>query len=137
MLFVILGVRYNLLVIVLAVPFGLAAYLTWSAVTGRFRLGRDPRARRSPASGTGRSGSARRRRSRDRQRAGPDAPPTTGGIESRAEARRVLGVGPQADPETVRRAYRDRVKEVHPDADGGSERAFVRVRAAYETLRDD
>ncbi|MFC6836684.1 J domain-containing protein [Halomarina ordinaria] len=52
-----------------------------------------------------------------------------------AEAYRVLGVPPEADAETVRRAYRERVKETHPDA-GGSPEAFRRVRWAYERVRE-
>jgi hypothetical protein len=52
-----------------------------------------------------------------------------------AEARRVLDVEPGADEAAVRRAYRERVKEVHPDTDGGSVAAFIRVREAYERLR--
>jgi curved DNA-binding protein CbpA len=34
----------------------------------------------------------------------------------------------------VRRAYREKVKQVHPDAEGGSEDAFKRVNEAYERL---
>jgi hypothetical protein len=52
-----------------------------------------------------------------------------------AEARRVLGVEADADEAAVRRAYRERVKEVHPDTPGGSASAFMRVREAYERLR--
>jgi DnaJ-domain-containing protein 1 len=40
-----------------------------------------------------------------------------------------------ADVETVRSAYRERVKDVHPDH-GGSEEAFKRVRDAYTTAKD-
>jgi hypothetical protein len=50
------------------------------------------------------------------------------------EAREVLGVALDATPEDVRAAYRERVKETHPDR-GGSEAAFKRVRWAYEYLR--
>jgi curved DNA-binding protein CbpA len=45
----------------------------------------------------------------------------------------VLGVPPDADRATIERAYRDRVKETHPDQ-GGSSRAFRRVKAAYEAM---
>ncbi|WP_254544135.1 J domain-containing protein [Halomarina pelagica] len=47
----------------------------------------------------------------------------------------VLEVTPDADPEAVRAAYRERVKEVHPDR-GGSTEAFQRVRSAKEVLLD-
>ncbi|MFD1511706.1 J domain-containing protein [Halomarina rubra] len=53
---------------------------------------------------------------------------------AREEAAAVLGVAPDAAPETVRAAYRERVKETHPDC-GGDESAFRRVRWAYEQLR--
>jgi len=40
-----------------------------------------------------------------------------------------------ADPEEVDRAYRERVKEAHPDH-GGSEEEFRRVREAYATAKE-
>lgn len=46
----------------------------------------------------------------------------------------VLGVDPGADDEAIRRAYRDRAKDAHPDQ-GGSRREFQLVRAAYEELQ--
>jgi ferredoxin len=45
----------------------------------------------------------------------------------------VLLIPPDADEETVEQAYRDRVKEAHPDQ-GGTIEEFQRVRAAYEAL---
>lgn len=45
----------------------------------------------------------------------------------------VLEVPPDADDDTVVDAYRERIKEVHPDH-GGSATAFKRVRRAYEQL---
>jgi ferredoxin len=47
----------------------------------------------------------------------------------------VLGVDASADPETVERAYRRRIKTAHPDH-GGSPREFQRVRAAYQAILD-
>lgn len=56
--------------------------------------------------------------------------------DSRAErARAVLGVSADADAETVREAYRARVKEVHPDRGGDPER-FKQVQWAYEYLTE-
>lgn len=55
---------------------------------------------------------------------------------SAAEARRVLGVDRGADEAAIRRAYRERAKETHPDTDGGDEAAFKRVSRAYERLSE-
>lgn len=46
----------------------------------------------------------------------------------------VLGLTADASLSEVRSAYRERVKEVHPDQ-GGDERTFKRVRQAYTTAR--
>ena len=46
----------------------------------------------------------------------------------------VLGLPSDASESAVRRAYRERVKEVHPDQ-GGDEAEFRRVREAYDTAR--
>jgi ferredoxin len=45
----------------------------------------------------------------------------------------VLEVAPDADDAVVERAYRERVKQSHPDH-GGSVREFQRVRRAYEEI---
>ncbi|MEF8979512.1 MAG: J domain-containing protein [Haloarculaceae archaeon] len=46
-----------------------------------------------------------------------------------------LGVPAGASPEEIERAYRRKVKEVHPDR-GGDEEAFKRLREAYTVARD-
>lgn len=51
------------------------------------------------------------------------------------EACEVLGVDLDASPQAIRAAYRERVKETHPDR-GGEEATFKRVRWAYEYLRE-
>jgi len=43
-------------------------------------------------------------------------------------------VAPGSDEATVREAYRDRVKETHPDTEDGDEETFKRVAEAYERL---
>lgn len=45
----------------------------------------------------------------------------------------VLGTAPDADEDRLNEAYRERVKEAHPDQ-GGSVEAFMRVQAAYEEI---
>jgi DnaJ-domain-containing protein 1 len=72
---------------------------------------------------------------RDGKRGRARAASTTG--LSAAEAADVLGVEPSADGDRVRRAYREKVKEVHPDTEAGDEASFKRVQGAYERLRDD
>lgn len=46
----------------------------------------------------------------------------------------VLGIDENASIQEVRRAYRERVKDAHPDH-GGSREAFQRVRTAYERIK--
>lgn len=52
-----------------------------------------------------------------------------------AAAFAALGLPECADLEDVQRAYRARVKEVHPDQ-GGDEEEFRRVREAYDTAKE-
>lgn len=47
----------------------------------------------------------------------------------------VLGLSPTASEAEIRRAYRERVKEAHPDQ-GGDEAEFRRVREAYATAQE-
>jgi hypothetical protein len=53
-----------------------------------------------------------------------------------AEAYAVLGLEPGVGPEAVRAAYRERVKEAHPDTPEGTVEAFIEVREAYQYLRE-
>jgi curved DNA-binding protein CbpA len=46
----------------------------------------------------------------------------------------ILGVEPDADQREIEQAYRDRIKQSHPDH-GGSPREFQRVRTAYEDIK--
>ena len=77
----------------------------------------------------GRGATGDRQRQRRRQRRDPDRP-------TRAEAYRTLGLDADADQPTVKAAYRERVKAVHPDTDDGDEEQFKRVNRAYERLRE-
>lgn len=136
-LFVVLGAVFNLVLLAAAVPFGIAAYFLWSHATGRLQ------ARVHRRFDGAEAGARRRRAARSGQRAtvGPDEPTSwtteDGASRSmdRAEAFATLDLAPGADQRAIRQAYRDRVKAVHPDADGGDEDEFRRVRAAYDRLR--
>lgn len=48
----------------------------------------------------------------------------------------VLDISPDASKETIEAAYRERVKECHPDASDGDREEFLRVQEAYETLKN-
>ncbi len=129
-LFVILGSVINLMFLPLAIPFGVAAYFLWQDATGRLAARFRARARWRRAAGSRQQAGTDRRRARGVQA-------DTRSEQSTREARGILGVDRDADAGTIREAYRERVKEVHPDTEEGDEKAFKRVTAAYETLRDD
>ena len=62
-------------------------------------------------------------------------PHRSGPVRSRpSDAHAVLGVPVDADIETLRDAYRRRVKDCHPDQ-GGDPAEFARVQRAYEEAR--
>jgi len=132
----VLGFAFSPLLLVVAVPFAGAAYLMWQDATGRIDFRRVSAAVDARNLAGDRAGRRRRRAARNRRRAyrppaaSDDRPP-------RREAYETLGLDPGADEAAVERAYRERVKEVHPDADGGSEEAFKRVNRAYEALVDE
>jgi molecular chaperone DnaJ len=48
----------------------------------------------------------------------------------------ILGVSPDATPNQIKAAYRDRAKEFHPDLYGGGQRPFLDVQEAYCVLSD-
>ena len=48
----------------------------------------------------------------------------------------ILGVDKSATQEEIKKAYRQKAKESHPDK-GGDEQAFKKLSEAYETLSDD
>jgi hypothetical protein len=139
----------QLFLLFVAVPFAAATYFMWYHATGRLERKARARGRRvrsdrfragaagrgagspggpGPTGGPGAGGAAGPGAGRRRA---PTAPSL-----SEAEAYRRLGVEPGADRETVKRAYRRRVKEVHPDTDTGSEEAFKKVNEAYERLSE-
>jgi hypothetical protein len=84
-----------------------------------------------------RRGQRQRRQQRGRrqsQRTG--RAPSAGSELSAAEAYSRLGLDPSADQSAVKSAYRQKVKEVHPDTEEGDEQSFKRVKEAYERLSD-
>ncbi|MFB6193693.1 MAG: J domain-containing protein [Halobaculum sp.] len=148
----VLALTQSLFLLLIAVPFALATYLLWYQASGRMRERMRARAARdarrgarhdreaSEGAGGGRSRFAEEARERRRARAdGATGDPTrrapTGDRMARREAYDTLGVEPDASEAAIRDAYRERVKEVHPDS-GGDEETFKRVTEAYETLTE-
>lgn len=158
-LLVVAGVVVNPLLLAVAVPFGVAAYLMWFHASGRLR----ERVRRE----ADRIGPTERERARQRARAGEnrrdayrsagaggrtgtgasrsgrfgngsrdprDRAPSARAMSER-EAYATLDLDPSADRETVRSAYREQAKRLHPDTEDGDEEAFKELNRAYEVLR--
>lgn len=161
-LFGVLSLAYNLVFLAAAGVFGLSAYFVWYHASGRLarRLYRGVEDRAEPGGGgfgagpradwepprDGRSveglgGRARSESGRTTAgRAGRSGPEgrrrrSTGGPTAR-QAYDALDLSPDADEGAVRAAYRQKVKEVHPDQPGGDEERFKEVQAAYERLTD-
>jgi len=149
-----------------AALFGAATYFFWYHATGRIAsgiyerverqarvdqnasrtdrrgdLGAGPKADWEPPGGADRWEQVRKQARRQRRGTRADsqgrrrAPSTTSG-PSMSTARDILGVSPNADQDAVKQAYRERVKETHPDKDTGNEEAFKRVNKAYERLSE-
>lgn len=136
-LLVVVGLSEQLFLLFVALPFGATTYVLWYHVSGRLeaRARRSARGRRVGASVGGRS--ARRGPSGARGRGGrraADADLRDG--PTREQAYRTLDLRPGASDEAIRRAYRAKAKELHPDSKTGDEEAFKRVNRAYERLTD-
>jgi hypothetical protein len=156
-------VRANPFVLILAAPFAFLAYVFWYQGTGKLaeqaRRRSGPEYQRSRDAGFGagarraaeesrrrrearqryeareRRGRRNSRRARGGGRRGFAPQPSSG--PSEREAYEILDLDPDAGEDRVRRAYREKVKEVHPDAEGGDEERFKRVTAAYDRLTED
>jgi len=160
-----LGLVYSPMVLLPAGLFLVVTYLLWyhasGRLAGRIYRGVERQARRNGAGRQERGGfgadpreewtGPRRGRANPggRQRTGTGARTGTAGGRGRGsaattdagpsptEAYEALDLDPGADEAAVRRAYRKKVKQVHPDADGGNRERFKRVNEAYERLADE
>ena len=142
---VVLAFVRQLFLLFLALPFAATTYIMWNHATGRLEARTRRRARRASGAGTrvgsnpgpgGFGATARGTAGRGAAggRAGSGATADPG--PTRREAYETLGLDPDAGDDEVRRAYRAKVKEVHPDAEDGDEERFKRVNRAYERLQD-
>ncbi|UIP01039.1 J domain-containing protein [Halobaculum sp. CBA1158] len=107
----------------------------------RSRFAREARARMGDGGRVGANG--RRRQAGPRGPNGRRGRGPTGGASMTGnagmppgDARRTLGVDADASESAVKSAYRERVKETHPDS-GGDEEEFKRVNRAYEVLTEE
>ena len=71
-----------------------------------------------------------------RTRGGGTQVPKPGGPMSLNDAREILGVGPDADAETIRQAHRRLMKKLHPDTGDGSAALARQVQEARDLLLD-
>lgn len=152
---------YEPFVFVLAALFGAVAYFMWYQASGQLTrrlyrtvenqarkndghnerrvggFGAGPRPEWTPRSEWARrvgfTGDGRRdNRTHERERA--DRRGTTSETLTTAEAYDILDLDPGVGDSAVKQAYREKVKDVHPDTDSGSQEAFKRVNEAYEHL---
>lgn len=159
LLVVLAAVFRDFVVLFVALPFAAATYFFWQHASGRLRerirrqaaaasaandreqtggFGAGPRFNEGARTRVGRE--ARQARDTGRARAGRRTQggridPNTATGPTRREAYETLGLDPGADETEVRRAYRETVKEVHPDR-GGDEAEFKEVTRAYERLTE-
>ena len=102
---------------------------------GRGGFGAGPREDWTPPGGEERwEYRYQQRRGGRRGRAGAEVAARDGPTDREAYA--TLGLEPGADESAVKRAYRERAKETHPDTGDGDEDAFKEVTEAYEQLTD-
>jgi hypothetical protein len=95
-----------------------------------FDLGVDPGGR---ATGAGPRGGRAGRRGRAGARSGPRAAAERG--DPVGDAFDFLDLARDADADEVQSAYREQVKDLHPDQ-GGSEEEFKRLQEAYSTAKE-
>ncbi|MFB6309812.1 MAG: J domain-containing protein [Salinirussus sp.] len=142
---VVVGLVVSPAVLILAAVFAGVAAIMYYQASGRLARRVYQRVeRRAAVDGGARAGrggfGAGPRQEWQRPRGGRVGGRESEGVHARNTSRRAdfeaLGLEPGADQKAIREAYRDRIKEVHPDTEGGDEAAFRRVRSAYERLSE-
>lgn len=149
-LMLITGIVVSPFFLLVAAPFGGAAYLMWYQASGKLaeRIRANPAGyARSARGGPGgfdagpfegrftrdRQRRAGGRRGRQRRAGGGVGGGQSTGL-SKSAAADILDVDADADAAALKTAYREKVKTAHPDAPEGDEEAFKSVQNAYETL---
>ena len=152
-LMLIAGIIVSPFFLLVAVPFGGAAYLMWYQASGKLadRIRANPAGyARSTRGGPGgfdagpfegrftrdqqRRQRTRGQRGRQRQARGGDSGGGQPSGLSQSAAADILDVDPGVDDAALKAAYREKVKTAHPDTPEGDEEAFKSVKNAYETL---
>lgn len=124
-LFVLLGVTVSPVALGVAVPFGIAAAVLWQ------------QALQTPSRTDHRDATRQHRvREGSRQESAGRGPIPDEPELSQARARSILGVDSEASQADIKRAYRERVKDAHPDRGGDPDR-FREIRQAYDRLSED
>lgn len=149
------GIVVNPFFLLVSIPFGSSAYLLWYQASGK--LSDDMRQREATATfgsggrntgfdagsfGAGSSTSGNfasesaRRAQQYREKARANQAADQRATISESDAYRILEIDPVADDAEIKAAYRQRVKECHPDTPSGDEEMFKKVSRAYEVLSD-
>ncbi|MBP1922655.1 hypothetical protein J2751_001668 [Halorubrum alkaliphilum] len=149
------GVVVSPVLLAVAVPFGVVAYLLWYHASGRLRdrvrveadrigptererarqRARAAENRRDAYRAAGAGGRGGRRSGTGGGRDRRERAPRTNGMSER-EAYETLDLDRTADREAIRSRYRERAKRLHPDGEDGDEDAFKDLNRAYEVLTD-
>lgn len=123
----------------LVIPFLLVLFIIWYVYSVRYRgkpEPREPRSERHDYDAAQSQGHQQQKRSSfDRQTRTQSTNQKNTGQQhmTSQEAYKWLEIPPDAPNHEVRQAYRDKIKEVHPDR-GGDEETFRQVRDAYEQI---
>lgn len=147
------GIIVNPFFLLVSIPFGSSAYLLWYQAsgklsddirqgesTGTFGAGSRNTGFNPGSFGAGSSTSenfaseSARRAQQYREKARANQAVDQATTITQSDAYRILEIEPIADEAEIKAAYRQKVKECHPDTPSGDEEMFKKVSRAYEVL---